>query len=124
MYMSGRGKGWVWGRGGRGVKSQCVHATQIYSQSYLECVRKFFNNIIHIQSWLHNTVWTTYITTVLKYTLTNSHYICTRTHIHAYHSLISFLDTIGGLMKLEWYTQGFNANQWLPCEEVSHNVLL
>ena len=27
-------------------------------------------------------------------------------------------------MKLEWYTQGFNINQWLPCEEVSHNVLL
>jgi len=30
-------------------------------------------------------------------------------------------------MKLEWYTQGgrgFNANQWLPCEEVSHNVFL
>ena len=27
-------------------------------------------------------------------------------------------------MKLEWYTQGFNINLWLPCEEVSHNVLL
>ena len=30
-------------------------------------------------------------------------------------------------MKLEWYVQGgggFNPNQWLPCEEVSYNVLL
>ena len=30
-------------------------------------------------------------------------------------------------MKLEWYTQGgrgFNVNQWLPHEEVSHNVFL
>ena len=30
-------------------------------------------------------------------------------------------------MKLEWYTQGgrgFSVNQWLPCKEVSHNVLL
>ena len=28
------------------------------------------------------------------------------------------------LKKLEWYTQGFNINLWLPCEEVSYNVLL
>ena len=49
-----------------------------------------------------------------------------RTHTHAHHSL-SFLDTVGGLKKLEWYTQGrrgFNVNQWLPHKEVSHNVFL
>ena len=43
-----------------------------------------------------------------------------------YHSL-SFLDTVGGLKKLEWYTQGgrgFSVNQWLPHEKVSHYVFL
>ena len=52
-----------------GGKSVCVHvclATQIYSQSHLKCVRKFFSKLIHVQSWSHNTVWTIYITTNLK----------------------------------------------------------
>ena len=36
-------------------------------------------------------------------------------------------DTTGGLAELEWDTQdggGLNTNQWLPCKEAKHNVLL
>lgn len=50
--------------------------------------------------------------------------------IHALHSLCSmsrFCDTSGGLAELEWDTQdggGLNTNQWLPCKEARHNVLL
>ena len=59
------------------------------------------------------------------HTLTHTH-----SHTHTHHSLCcmsSCCDTTGRLAELEQCTQergGFNANQWLPCKEASHNVFL